>query len=184
MPKVSQEHLDARRQQILEGAQRCFARHGYEGATVAKLEEEIGLSRGAIFNYFEGKQALFAEVATLISVRYAGLVATQGLDAGVRAMAAEDADWLGVLLETQGRLRHDPAFVRRMEEAIARTPRITPWMEERQREGTFRGDVPAKQLAEFVGMLLNGLALRVAGGDETDVESLLRLLHDALAPRA
>jgi hypothetical protein len=32
-------------------------------------------------------------------------------------------------------------------------------------------------------MLLNGLALRIAGGDETDVDSLLRLMHDALAPR-
>jgi hypothetical protein len=32
-------------------------------------------------------------------------------------------------------------------------------------------------------MLLNGLALRVAGGDETDVEPILKLLHDALGPR-
>ena len=40
----------------------------------------------------------------------------------------------------------------------------------------------AQQLAQFVGMVLNGLALRVAGEDPTDVDSLLRLLHDALAP--
>jgi hypothetical protein len=28
-----------------------------------------------------------------------------------------------------------------------------------------------------------GIALRVAGGDETDVEPLITLLHDALGPR-
>jgi TetR/AcrR family transcriptional regulator, transcriptional repressor of aconitase len=43
MPKVSEEHLQARREEILDGARRTFARHGYEGATVALLEEEIGL---------------------------------------------------------------------------------------------------------------------------------------------
>jgi hypothetical protein len=31
--------------------------------------------------------------------------------------------------------------------------------------------------------VLNGLALRVAGGDETNIEPTLRLLNDALGPR-
>ena len=42
MPKVSEDHLAARRAQILDGARRCFAEHGYEGATVRRLEEAIG----------------------------------------------------------------------------------------------------------------------------------------------
>ena len=72
-----------------------------------------------------------------------------------------------VLLETQGKLRHDPAFVRRLEEAIARARHgSAPWIEARQRDGTFRDDVAGETARdEFVGMLLNGLALRVAGGD-------------------
>jgi AcrR family transcriptional regulator len=49
MPKISEERRAERREQILAGARRCFAEHGYEGATVARLEEAIGL-RGAIFN--------------------------------------------------------------------------------------------------------------------------------------
>ena len=63
MPKVSDEHKERRRDQILDGAQRAFARHGYEGTTVAILEEVTGLSRGAIFNYFPNKQAIFLELA-------------------------------------------------------------------------------------------------------------------------
>ncbi|MGB9377382.1 MAG: helix-turn-helix domain-containing protein, partial [Mycobacteriales bacterium] len=59
MPRVSQDHLDARRRQILDAARACFARHGYEGATVRRLEEEAGLSRGAIFHHFRDKDALF-----------------------------------------------------------------------------------------------------------------------------
>ena len=56
MPRVSQVQLDARRRQILAGARACFARHGYEGATVRRLEDETGLSRGAIFHHFRDKE--------------------------------------------------------------------------------------------------------------------------------
>lgn len=183
MPKRSQEHLDARREQILAGAQRCFAAYGYAGATVARLEEEIGLSRGAIFNYFDGKQALFVAVAVQVNERFQRIFAEQGLEAAVRAMAAEDPAWLGALIETQSKLRHDAEFVRRLEAAYEGAPRLLPWLEARQRDGTFRDDLPAKQLGQFVSMVLNGLALRVAGEEEIAVEALLVLLRDALAPR-
>ena len=53
----------------------------------------------------------------------------------------------------------------------------------RQEDGVFRNDIDAIELARFVTMVLNGLALRVVTGDETSIEPLLRLLHDALAPR-
>src|SRR5438093_1325876 len=67
MPKVTQEHLDARRAEILDGARRAFAEHGYEGATVARLEEATGLSRGAIFHYFENKTDLFVGLALRVA---------------------------------------------------------------------------------------------------------------------
>ena len=79
MPKVSAEHKERRREQILDGARRCFARHGYEGATVARLEQEIGLSRGAIFNYFPSKDALFIELAIEMSKRRDRRVAARRL---------------------------------------------------------------------------------------------------------
>ena len=184
MPKVSQEHLDARRAQILDGARRCFARHGYAGATVARLEEEIGLSRGAIFNYFPSKLDLFAELAAGVTVHYTEMIAERGLEAVVRAMAEEDPEWLGVLLEAEARLRHDPQFIAKMEAASeAQSPRATDWFRARQAEGAFRTDVEAADLARFATMVVNGLALRVAGGDPTNAESVVRLLHDALAPR-
>ncbi len=55
MPKVSEDHLAARRSQILDGARQCFAQYGYDGATVRRLEETTGLSRGAIFHHFKDK---------------------------------------------------------------------------------------------------------------------------------
>jgi AcrR family transcriptional regulator len=183
VPKVTQEHLDARRQEILDGARRAFAEHGYEGATVARLEEATGLSRGAIFHYFENKNDLFVELAMEMNTRFGDILLESGLDAAFRALTAENPEWLAVLIETESRMRHDEDFVRRFEAKAADTsPRIQEWFEQQQAEGKLRDDVSWKELGRFTTSLLNGLALRVAGGDPFDIEAMLRLLDDAIAP--
>src|SRR3954464_7810873 len=110
MPKVSKEHLASRRAEILEGARRAFATYGYEGATVARLEEATRLSRGAIFHYFDSKLDLFAELALAENRRYIDLMIERGFDDAMRSMANEDPEWLGMLLESEGGLRHHPGF--------------------------------------------------------------------------
>src|SRR5436309_3416409 len=184
MPKVSQEHLDARRSQILEGARRAFAEHGYEGATVARLEAATGLSRGAIFHYFENKNDLFVELAMEMNTRFGDILLESGLDAAFRALAAENPEWLAVLIETQSRMRHDEDFVQRIEKESADAgPRIQEWFKREQEEGRLRADLEWVEVGRFVTSLLNGLALRVAGGDPFDIETMLVLLNDAIRPQ-
>src|SRR3954471_11794904 len=79
MPRVSQDQLDARRQQILGSARACFARYGYEGATIRRLEEQTGLSRGAIFHHFRDKESLFLAVAEDDAAAMVETVARNGL---------------------------------------------------------------------------------------------------------
>ncbi len=183
MPKVSQEHLDARRAEILAGARRAFGRWGYDGTTVARLEQEIGLSRGAIFHYFPGKKALFAELAIDVSRRYGELMMEGGLEAGIRAVAQESPDWLGVSIETHTRLRHDEEFAALMAAGHDQMAPLREWFASEQAAGRFRQDVDALALGRFATMVINGFALRVLEGQPIDVDETIRLLRDALAPR-
>ena len=114
MPKVSQDHLAARRRQILDGARRCFAEYGYEKATVRRLEQAIGLSRGAIFHHFRDKDTLFFELAREDAERMAAVASREGLIQVMRDMltAPDQFDWLATRLEIARKLRHDPAFSR------------------------------------------------------------------------
>ncbi|MFD0144761.1 MULTISPECIES: TetR/AcrR family transcriptional regulator [unclassified Streptomyces] len=64
MARVSQEHLDARRRQILDGAARCFARNGFHATSMQDVLTEVGLSAGAVYRYFSGKDELIAAIAT------------------------------------------------------------------------------------------------------------------------
>lgn len=47
-----------RRRQILEAAARCFARHGFQGATMARICAEAGMGAGHVYHYFTGKEAI------------------------------------------------------------------------------------------------------------------------------
>ncbi len=184
MPKVTEEHLEARRAQILEGARHAFAKHGYDGATVARLEEATGLSRGAIFHYFENKNDLFVALAMETSTRFGEILAESGLDEAFRTLTKEDPEWLAVLIETESRMRHDEDFVRRFEEKAAdASPPIRDWFEEQQKEGNIRADIEWLEIGRFTTSLLNGLALRIASGDEFDVEAMLTLLNAAIRPQ-
>jgi AcrR family transcriptional regulator len=64
MARVSQEHLDARRRQILDGAARCFARNGFHATSMQDVLKEVDLSAGAVYRYFAGKDDLIAAVVT------------------------------------------------------------------------------------------------------------------------
>jgi AcrR family transcriptional regulator len=182
VPKISEERKAERREQILAGARRCFAEYGYEGATVARLESATGLSRGAIFNYFPSKEELFIELAVRDDAYMSKLFLSEGLAGVVQAVADLDPDWISVNLELLRRVRTDASFRKRIEE---RQEEITPAnrarLAEAQRSGEFRGDVEPKELGQFINLVLTGLALTKASGDDLPApELVLRLLDDAI----
>jgi TetR/AcrR family transcriptional regulator, mexJK operon transcriptional repressor len=48
-----------KRAQILSGAATVFAADGYEGASMARIAAVAGVSKGTLYNHFDGKAALF-----------------------------------------------------------------------------------------------------------------------------
>jgi len=185
VPKISEAARADRIEQILGGARRCFARYGYEGATVVRLEHEIGLSRGAIFNWFPKKEDIFLELATRDNWRINQLWIDEGFEAAIRAVLDEDPDWLGVYLGVAHRLRTDAPFRERWaarerpegkEQLIAR-------MRRDQEAGLLRDDLKPEEIGQYVGVILDGLVMHIAAGFAPPLESVLALAKDTLAPR-
>ena len=63
MPKVSQQHRDARREQILAAARHCFLRNGFHNTSMHDLFAEAGLSAGAVYGYFASKDDVIVAIA-------------------------------------------------------------------------------------------------------------------------
>ena len=52
----------ARRAEILAAAERIFVEHGYEGATIRKIADEVGLSSTALYMHFAEKGEILHEI--------------------------------------------------------------------------------------------------------------------------
>lgn len=72
----------ARRAEILTAAERIFVEHGYEGATIRKIADAVGLSSTALYMHFADKGAILHEICRN---------AFQRLMEGQQAIIAEDA---------------------------------------------------------------------------------------------
>jgi len=186
VPKLTEEAKEARKEAILGAARRCFADYGYEGATVARLEEATGLSRGAIFNWYGTKEELFLALADADAARFASMWLERGFEEVLRALLVEDPAWLGVYFEIGRRLRTDASFRERWSQ---RAPDFERRLEERlrglQAAGELRGDVGWETLGRFMGIVADGLAVRRASGFQTDdAEALITVAVSAIRPAA
>ena len=69
MPRVSAAHEQEVRDRILDAAARVFAEKGYHSSTIADVVRESGLSVGAIYTYFSGKDELIRLTCDQIAAR-------------------------------------------------------------------------------------------------------------------
>ena len=56
------ERRDQQTQRILEAAQACFVRSGFQGASMQQICAECGMSPGALYRYFPSKEAIVAAI--------------------------------------------------------------------------------------------------------------------------
>lgn len=63
MPKITAHRQTERRDRILDAAERCFARSGFQGATMAEICADAGVSAGGAYLYFRSKEDLIAGIA-------------------------------------------------------------------------------------------------------------------------
>ncbi len=105
MPKLKPDIQRARREHILEAAEQCFARAGFHRTTMHDICKEAGVSPGALYVYFDSKEALIAGIAERDRAEFAERLAA----------LAGATDFLQALKELgEHYFVHDPAYRRRM----------------------------------------------------------------------
>ena len=110
------------------------------------------------------------ELAVEDTTRLSDVWVNEGLEGVVRDVLELDPAWIGVYLELVRRVHTDPEFRRRIEERQeAVVPVNRARIEDAQRAGEFRDDLEARELGLFVNLVLNGMALLRASGDERTI---------------
>jgi AcrR family transcriptional regulator len=63
MRRANAQLQSDRRTEILDAAERCFARSGFHGASMQEICSEAGMSPGNLYRYFASKEALIAGIS-------------------------------------------------------------------------------------------------------------------------
>lgn len=65
MPRRSQEYMDGQRLRFCEAAMSCFRRKGVAATNLTDICQETGLSMGALYKFFDSREALLEGVLQL-----------------------------------------------------------------------------------------------------------------------
>jgi AcrR family transcriptional regulator len=66
VPDKNEKTSPGTRKTIVEASLKLFARRGYHGTSVAQIAEATGMTKGALYWYFKGKEDLFLNVLDCI----------------------------------------------------------------------------------------------------------------------
>jgi AcrR family transcriptional regulator len=163
----------ATREQLIEVATRLFAERGYEDTSIEAVLAAAGVSRGALYHHFTGKDALFGAVLESVQHRITAELATAIGDAqdALATLTAAALAWID--------LAGDPVVQRIM---LIDGPAVLGWerwrtMDEGQTLGTMRamlqaisdsGHLTPELVDSFAHMILAALdeiALVIARAD-------------------
>lgn len=131
MPRISEERRRAQRQRILDAAMTCFEQAGPDGTAMQDIVAASGMSAGAIYRYFDSKEAIIEAVAADRHEHERDLVrtaiATGGPDALKQFLNAyfdwvadpEEARRRRVTVHVWARAQHDERLRRIVTEGLA-----------------------------------------------------------------
>lgn len=207
MPRITPAHEAEVRERIVSAALRVFGERGFHGATMQDVVRESGLSVGAIYTYFKGKDDLFLATCDLASGRGLGELAAR-LGSG-RTVAERLAIAVGFYFDSAEETAAGPGDADFLVQAWAQAdaePAAREMLRRRREQlvmaGTFlleegiaRGELPRwmdagavarAYIALLDGMLLvraeQGEAFRRAHAERAAREILALLLGAAAAP--
>ncbi len=190
MPRLSAAQEQQVRDRIIRAAVQVFSEKGYHRATIADVVGRSGLSVGAIYTHFTGKEELFLQSCDLISgqgldelaIRLAPLTSTADRLSMAIAYYVESIDeFQGApgqvgLVRAWAEAGEEPG-VREM--LARRRERLVGAAQLLLREGIARGELPVwidvDGLARGFLALLDGLLLqRIEAGDSYRPEESIR----------
>jgi AcrR family transcriptional regulator len=191
MPKVSEEHLDARRKQIVDAANACFARRGFHRTTMQDICREAGLSPGAVYRYFSSKDELVEAIADERHAREAEFAAgARDIGEGAEALRALGRAFFGMLADPAERRRRrlvvqiwaealvNPGLRELVMRGIELPLTVIPQLvREAQEKGELDDSLDPDALARVMLAMFQGFILQQAWDERVDVASFLEAVE-------
>jgi AcrR family transcriptional regulator len=88
MPRIISEYREEVRKKIVETAYCLTLERGYRGTTMEEIARKLGVTKPALYQYFPGKESLYAAVAERCRQEMSGLLERSYRDRNIREGSA------------------------------------------------------------------------------------------------
>ena len=173
MPKVVAGYKEEARKTILDTATEVFAEKGFQGATMDDVAKKLGVSKGAVYQYFSSKDELFQALCGMAATKLEHMLRTS-FEGGDLRKSADKA--IEVELDRMAKRQM------LMFEALAEAPRnptlnkvmkanydacvevISDFLDARKEEGKLKKDLDTVEAARALIALRHGVLASVLQG--------------------
>jgi len=175
MPRIGEARRSAQRRRILDAAMACFERSGLDKASMHDIVDESGMSVGAIYRYFDGKEAIVEAVAAerheyeraLLASALAG--SPDDLPGAARRFLS---DWFDrvtdpdearrrrVTVYVWANAQHDPRLRRIVAEGLAPLDEVVRLLSDARARGLLDPDIDPEAFARVLLALVQGFLLQ------------------------
>lgn len=137
-----ERYVESTRAALLETGRRFFAERGFTDVSAEELVRAAGLTRGALYHHFAGKQGLFEAVFEDLEAEAADRITT--------VMAAEDSAWTKTAAGIRAFLEicSDPAY---REIVLLQGPIALGWQRWRELDQRYLGTILTDGLTALLG---------------------------------
>lgn len=196
MRRANPQLQSDRQAEILDAAERCFARSGFHLASMQDICAEAGMSPGNLYRYFASKEALIAGISERNRAQAAAMLGEVGKAPDFFQALAEharhhlvdrSAEEVGLCAEIMSESRRNPE-VARLYEQIERDIKnhLAAMLRSAIERGEVRADLDVENAALALMVLADGMSWRRAVDRGFDADRLLpmilQMVHSLLAP--
>ena len=173
MPKVVAGYKEEARRTILETAAGVFAQKGFADATMDDVAKELGVSKGAVYQYFSSKDELFQELcgaaAKMVEERLRESFTGPDLRRAAEKYMELELDRFqkrGILMfEAFAQAPRNPSINKLIRNNYATVLHVmTRFLETLKKEGRLRQEMDSKATAELLIALRHGVLATVLMG--------------------
>ena len=175
MPRVVPEYKERAKDRIVEAAREVFSKKGYHEATMDDVAEQLGVSKGALYQYFNSKEDLYR---TILKARFHNMTALLRSTATGGGSLAEtcqaffdnltkDTSSIGHSFEVISEASRNAALAKVVRENYHETTEvIEQCLTELRKEGFLRKELDIHLLTEGLVAFYDGLMVHLAIGTE------------------
>jgi AcrR family transcriptional regulator len=172
MPKVVPEYKDLAKKRIIEAAYTIFYKKGFHSSTMDDIAKEVGVSKGTLYSYFNSKEELLQIAANqALTGSFNDYFYTDKSLEPLEEIYNDMSKFIGSLhfdFEITALSSHNSKIQKlNRDNYIKKLDTLNFFVENQQRKGNIRDDIPSKNIAQLLIEIYNDISMQLIIGIDT-----------------